>query len=64
MSIRKNVLKRIQQLNLSHKDISKYALISEQDLRRWLDGKAILPYNSLVRIAILLDLEASHILNI
>lgn len=64
MSRRNNVLKRIRQLGLPHYRIAQYAVLSVKVLDLWLEGKVVLPYNNILKIADLLDLEPDDLVEV
>lgn len=64
MSRRNSVLKRIQQLRLSHKQIAQHAVLSLGVLELWLEGKVVLPYKNILKIADLLDLEPDDLVEV
>jgi hypothetical protein len=64
MSRRKNVLKRIQQLGLPHSKIAQHAVLSVKVFNLWLEGKVVLPYKNILKIADLLDLEPDDLVEV
>lgn len=65
MSTRKsNVLKKMKQLQLSHKQVAAHAMLPVTVFTLWLNAKAVVPHNKLLRIADLLDLEVDDIVQI
>lgn len=51
-------------LKLSERQIAKHAMLSVQVFNLWLDAKAVIPYNNILRIADLLDLEPDDLVEI
>lgn len=64
MSRRNNVRKRILQLRLSHSKIAQYAVLSVKVFELWLEGKVVLPYKNILKIADLLDLEPDELVEV
>jgi DNA-binding Xre family transcriptional regulator len=64
MSRKTTVKKRMQQLGITHSQIAHYCVLSNHVLQLWIDGKAVVPYNNLLRIAHLLDLEPDELVEI
>ena len=64
MSRKSVVKKRIKELGITHRQIAHYCALSISNLELWIDGKAIIPYSNLVRIAHLLDLEPDELVEL
>lgn len=64
MSRRKKVLKKMQQLHVTQKQLAQYTMLSCDSIDLWLDVKIVIPYNKLLRILHLLDLDAEDIVKI
>jgi len=64
VSRRINILRRMQQLNVSQRQLAQYAMLSNKTIGLWLDNKITIPYNNILRIAILLDLEADDLVEV
>lgn len=58
------VNKRIKQLQITDKQIAHYCGISVSVLRLWIDAKAVISHEKLLRIAHLLDLEPEELVEI
>lgn len=57
-------MKCMRALKLSERQIAKHAMLSVQVFNLWLDAKAVIPYNNILRIADLLDLEPDDLVEI
>lgn len=64
MSRRTSIQKRMKQLQISHRDVARHAMLSTTVLTLWIDAKAVIPYDKLLRIADLLDLEPDDLVEI
>lgn len=64
MSRRNTVRKRIKELRLPHKRIAQYAVLSLSVFELWLEGKVVLPYKNILKIADLLDLEPDDLVEV
>lgn len=64
MSRRKKILKRMQQLQITEKQLAQYSMLSVKALNLWLDNKITFPFNHILRIAHVLDLDANDIFDV
>lgn len=64
MSRRNKIHKRMKQLQISTRQLAQYAMLSNTVLTLWIEAKAVIPYNKLLRIADLLDLEPDDLVEI
>lgn len=64
MSRRKKIQKRMNELNISQRQLAQYVMLSYNTITLWLDNKTTIPYRNLVRMATLLDLEAEDLLDV
>jgi transcriptional regulator with XRE-family HTH domain len=64
MSRRKKIQQRLKQLQLSQRQLAQHAMLSCTVLNLWIDAKAVIPYNKLLRISDLLDLEPDDLVEI
>lgn len=64
MSRRKRMQQRMQQLQITQRQLAQYAMLSNNSLMLWFDNKITIPYTNLLRIADLLDLEAEDLLGV
>lgn len=64
MSRKSAVKKRIKELRITNKQIAHYSALSLSVFELWLEGKAVIPYSNILRIAHLLDLEPDELVEI
>lgn len=57
MSRRKKIQQRMQQLQITHKQIAQHVMLSEKDLIAWIECKKKLPYSTVWKVCDLLSCD-------
>lgn len=55
---------KLKQLGISNSQLAQHAMLSTNALILWMNGKIVIPYEKILRIVQLLDLELDDFLEI
>ena len=61
MSRKKKIDTRMQQLQLTYMQLAHYLLLSNRELYLWIDNKTELPYEKVLKICDLLNLDINDV---